>query len=88
MSLREDFKVIYVIMNEESLPLSREQRLKYTEPIKRKIRSNLPIIFENSEIIVINKPSGLLSVPSDKEKGSTAYRMVSDYVQQKDKHNR
>ena len=58
------------------------------EPIKRKIRSNLPIIFENSEIIVINKPSGLLSVPSDKEKGSTAYRMVSDYVQQKDKHNR
>jgi RluA family pseudouridine synthase len=58
------------------------------EPIKRKIRSNLPIIFENNEIIVINKPSGLLSVPSDKEKGSTAYRMVSDYVQQKDKHNR
>lgn len=58
------------------------------EPIKRKIRSNLPIIYENSEIIVINKPSGLLSVPSDKEKGSTAYRMVQDYVQQKDKHNR
>ena len=58
------------------------------EPIRRKIRSNLPIIFENNEIIVINKPSGLLSVPSDKEKGSTAYRMVSDYVQQKDKHNR
>ena len=58
------------------------------EPIRRKIRSNLPIIYENSEIIVINKPSGLLSVPSDKEKGSTAYRMVSDYVQQKDKHNR
>jgi RluA family pseudouridine synthase len=56
--------------------------------IKRKIRSNLPIIYENDEIIIINKPSGLLSVPSDKEKGSTAYRMVSDYVQQKDKHNR
>lgn len=58
------------------------------QPIKRKIRSNLPIIYENDEIIVINKPSGLLSVPSDKEKGSTAYRMVNDYVQQKDKHNR
>ena len=57
-------------------------------PIHRKTRSNLPIIFENDEIIVINKPSGLLSIASDKEKGSTAYRMLTDYVQQKDKHNR
>ena len=57
-------------------------------PIHKKTRSNLPIIFENNEIIVINKPSGLLSIASDKEKGSTAYRMLTDYVQQKDKHNR
>ena len=52
-----------------------------SSPIKKKTRSNLPIIFEN-------KPSGLLSIASDKEKGATAYRMLSDYVQQKDKHNR
>ena len=57
-------------------------------PIHKKTRSNLPIIFENNEFIVINKPSGLLSIASDKEKGSTAYRMLTDYVQQKDKHNR
>ena len=57
-------------------------------PIHKKTRSNLPIIFENDEIIVINKPSGLLSIASDKEKGSTAYRMLTEYVQQKDKHNR
>ena len=57
-------------------------------PIRKKTRSNLPIIYENEEFIVINKPSGLLSIASDKEKGSTAYRMLMDYVQQKDKHNR
>ena len=57
-------------------------------PIHKKTRSNLPIIYEDNEIIVINKPSGLLSIASDKEKSSTAYRMLSDYVQQKDKHNR
>lgn len=56
--------------------------------IRQKARSNLPILFEDDEMIVINKPSGLLSVASDKEKGSTAFRIVSDYVQQKDKHNR
>lgn len=51
-------------------------------------RKNLPIIFENDEFIVINKPSGLLSVASDNEKGRTAYRMVTDFVQQQNKHNR
>ena len=57
-------------------------------PIHKVTRSNLPIIYEDDEMIVINKPSGLLSIASDKEKGSTAYRMLTDYVQQKDKHNR
>ena len=57
-------------------------------PIRRKVRSNLPIIYEDNDLIVINKPTKLLSVPSDNEKGSTAFRMVNDYLQQKDKHNR
>lgn len=57
-------------------------------PVRRKLRKNLPIIYEDDEIIVINKPSGLLSIASDKEKGSTAYRILTDYVQQKDRHNR
>ena len=57
-------------------------------PIKKKTRSKLPIIYEDDDLIVINKPSGLLSIASDNEKSSTAYRMLSDYVQQKDKHNR
>lgn len=56
--------------------------------ITKKNRQDLPIIFENEEFIVINKPSGLLTIPSDNEKGRTAYRMVNDYMQQKDKHSR
>lgn len=57
-------------------------------PIKKKSRKDLPIIYEDNELIVINKPYGLLSVASDKEKSATAYRMVTDYLQVKDKHNR
>lgn len=56
--------------------------------IAKKERKNLPIIFENNDLIVINKPSGLLSIASDNEKGRTAFRMVNDYLQQKDKRNR
>jgi len=60
----------------------------YKQPVRKVVRSKLPIIFEDDHIIVINKPSGLLSIASDNEKKSTAYRILSDYVQQKDKHNR
>ena len=60
----------------------------YKEPQRKVVRSKLPIIYEDDHIIVINKPSGLLSIASDNEKRSTAYRILSDYVQQKDKHNR
>ena len=60
----------------------------YKQPVRKVVRSKLPIIYEDDHIIVINKPSGLLSIASDNEKRSTAYRILSDYVQQKDKHNR
>lgn len=57
-------------------------------PIRKKKQMTLPIIYEDDEIIAIDKPSGLLTIPSDREKGKTAYRILTDYVQAKGKHNR
>ena len=51
-------------------------------------RKDLPIIFEDQDLIVINKPSGLLSVATEREKGRTAYRLVSDYVMAKSPKDR
>ena len=39
-----------------------------------------PILYEDEHLIVVNKPSKLLSVANDKEKTRTAYHMVTDYV--------
>lgn len=50
--------------------------------------SSLDIIYEDENIIVINKPAGLLSIASDNEKIETAYRMVLDYVKRKKTNNR
>ncbi len=55
---------------------------------KKAAESNLPIIYEDEDLIVINKPSGLLSVATDREKGKTAYRLVSDYLTAKDSRAR
>jgi len=41
----------------------------------------VPVLYEDADIIVIDKPAGMLSVSTDKESGNTAYRIVNDYVQ-------
>jgi len=54
----------------------------------RFIKLPFNILYEDDEFIVIDKPSGLLSIASDKENKRTAYRYVSDYVYNKNKHSR
>ncbi len=49
---------------------------------------NLKIIYEDSDIIVINKPAGLLSMASDEEKIFTAYHNLTDYVRKYNPDNR
>ena len=53
-------------------------------------RDTLPfeILFENEELLVINKPAGLLSIANEKEKTRTAYHMVTDYVKNQNMDNR
>jgi len=52
---------------------------------ERKIikENNLEILYEDDDIIAINKPSGLLSISNDKEKEITAFKMVREYVKSK-----
>jgi len=42
--------------------------------------NNIEILYEDDDIIVINKPSGLLSISNAKEKEITAFKMVREYV--------
>ena len=46
------------------------------------------IIYEDDNIIVIDKPAGMLAVATDEEKQDTAYRAVMEYVKVKNKNNR
>ena len=43
-----------------------------------------PVLYEDGRILVVDKPAGLLSMASDREKLRTAYRMATDYVRQSD----
>ena len=56
--------------------------------IREKVAKNIDIIYKDKDIIVINKPSGLLTVATEKEKNKTAYHLVMEYLKKKNKNNR
>ena len=51
-------------------------------------KKKLDILFEDKFIIVVNKPSNLLTVATEKEKYRTLYSYVYDYLKQKNKNNK
>ena len=55
-----------------------------------KSKKTLPfnILFEDDHIIVVNKPSGLLTIATNKEKEKTLYHIVREYLVSKDKNAR
>ena len=40
----------------------------------------LTILYEDQDILVVNKSAGLLSISTDREKEKTAYFLLTDYV--------
>lgn len=50
--------------------------------------NGIALIFEDPDILVIEKPSGLLSVGTEKEKRKTAYYAISEYLKSASKMNK
>jgi len=51
-------------------------------------KNKLDIVYQDKYILVINKPCGLLTISTEKEKEHTLYAMISDYIKEKNKHSR
>ena len=54
---------------------------------KKIMKQGLKIVFEDEWLIVVEKPSGLLTMATDKGRGVTAYSMLYDYVLEEALHN-
>ncbi|MGB0887859.1 MAG: RluA family pseudouridine synthase [Vicingaceae bacterium] len=59
-----------------------EVTVSWDGAFKKEKYEGVKIIFEDDDIIVIDKKSGLLSIGSAKEKRQTAYRIVTNHIQQ------
>ena len=51
-------------------------------------KKKLKILYEDKYIIIVYKPSGLLTMSTDKEKERTLYHYVYEYLKQKNKSNK
>ena len=49
---------------------------------------NIDILYEDKNYLVVNKPSGMLTIATEKEKNRTLYHMVRSYVKEKDKNQK
>lgn len=56
--------------------------ISWDKGFKKSILHGLKIVFEDDDVLVVNKRSGLLSVGSAKEKRQTAYRILTNHIQQ------
>ena len=43
-------------------------------------KMSIPVIYEDDDLLVIDKPAGMLSVATDTEKEKTAYHIATEYV--------
>jgi 23S rRNA pseudouridine1911/1915/1917 synthase len=68
------------------LKVGSEIKIKYYVNVNDNFK--IDIVYEDDDIIVINKPSGLLSIATDNERDRTAYTLVSSYLKIKNKNSK
>jgi 23S rRNA pseudouridine1911/1915/1917 synthase len=65
-------------------PVAGTERIEWNanRPARRRARSSLPLLYEDARVLVVDKPAGLLSVPSspDSREEDTVFARVRDYV--------
>lgn len=54
----------------------------------KRYQKDINIIYEDEDILVINKPAGLLTIATAKEKDFTLYHFASNYLKEKNKNNK
>ncbi len=62
--------------------------IKTSQFIDEETNIKLKIIYEDKDIIVVDKPSGILTISTEKEKNLTIYHLVMNYLKSKNKNNK
>lgn len=74
--------------NHELVPGDKVSVMKFNQSRKERKLKGLKIVFEDDDLIIVDKEAGFLSVSTDKEKLRTIYGVLNEYVKKKSKNAR
>jgi len=67
-------------VEEQKATIMRESQKQFKSPPKKYQPRGLTILYEDRDILVVEKVNGLLTVGTEKDKENTAYYRLTDYV--------
>jgi len=68
-----------VVVRRGDVAVAPDDRIELGTP-RPSFPSLLRLVFEDDEILVVDKPPGLLTIATERERERTAYRLLADYV--------
>lgn len=94
-SLKEMLRHSQVMVNEEiesrhdaALAAGDTVKVNFTREFKVFSHRRMKLLYEDDDILVVNKGYGLLSIGNDREREETAYVILRDYLKWKDPRNK
>lgn len=76
------------VVTKYDTPVKKNDVIELSKINKTHKRSSLDIIYEDEYFFVINKPNGLLSISTSKEKDKTAYHLVREFIKSRNKKDK
>ena len=76
------------VVTKYDAPVKKNDTIELSKINKTHKKSNLDIIYEDEYFLVINKPAGLLSISTTKEKEKTAYHYVREFIKNRKKSDK
>lgn len=76
------------VVTKFNTPVKKNDIIELSKINKTHKKSNLDIIYEDEYFFVINKPAGLLSISTTKEKEKTAYHLVREFIKNRKKNDK
>lgn len=71
-----------------NIEVKKNDKIEISKEIKNVSIGTIPIVYEDKDYLVVNKPSGMLTISTDKEKNRTLYHKVYEYIHSKKQHEK
>lgn len=69
-----------VVVRRGDAPVGADDRVELGAPAPRPFPAPLRLVHEDADLLVVDKPAGLLTIATDRERERTAYAMLTSYV--------